>query len=92
MLIELNELRLSDLLFVSVHLQGTASLCLTFYHFCFQGEFEDRPLPNFFAQFLTFLIRENFLQFRYMKSLLLDLGLVLLAGGVLGGLYSDVSN
>ena len=30
------------------------------------------------------------LQFRYIKSLLLDLFLVLLAGGVLGGLYAEV--
>ena len=52
--------------------------------------FFDRVMPNLFWQFLVFLRREGVLQFRYIKSLLLDLFLVLLAGGVLGGLYAEV--
>jgi len=55
------------------------------------GDFEDRSMPNIFLQFMIFLKREGILQFRYIRSLLLDLFLVLIAGGILGGLYAEVS-
>ena len=55
-------------------------------------EFHDRSMPNVFLQFAVFLKREGILQFRYIRSLVLDMFLVLLAGGVLGGLYAEVSN
>ncbi len=54
------------------------------------GDFHDRPMPNVFLQFLVFIKREWILQFRYIKSLLMDMFLVLLAGGVLGALYAEV--
>ena len=47
-------------------------------------------MPNIFSQFFVFLKREAILQLRYIKSLMLDLFLVLLAGGVLGALYAEV--
>ncbi|XP_065051308.1 uncharacterized protein LOC135680985 [Rhopilema esculentum] len=50
----------------------------------------DRPEPNMFSQFFSFLIREFILQFRQIKTVLLDTFLVLLAGGVLGSLYREV--
>ena len=56
----------------------------------FLDEFHDRPMPNIFLQFVVFLKREGILQFRYIRSLFLDMFLVLLAGGVLGGLYAEV--
>eukprot|EP00794_Sanderia_malayensis_P016837 gene16838-18536_t len=54
-------------------------------------QFIDRPMPNIFSQFIFFLKREWVLLFRYIRSLLLDMFLVLLAGGVLGALYAEVS-
>ena len=53
-------------------------------------EFQDRPMPSVFLQFAVLLKREGILQFRYIRSLLLDMFLVLLAGGVLGALYTEV--
>ena len=52
---------------------------------------QDRAMPNFLIQFLTFLRREIRLQFRLSRSLLLDQFLVLLAGGTLGALRKEVS-
>eukprot|EP00794_Sanderia_malayensis_P016777 gene16777-18472_t len=49
-----------------------------------------RPQPNVVSQFGDFLAREIILQFRQIKTMLLDTFLVLLAGGVLGGLYREV--
>ena len=66
-------------------------LVLTLIHLSFLDVFQDRPMPNVFLQFAVFLKREGVLQFRYIKSLALDMFLVLLAGGVLGGLYAEVS-
>ncbi|XP_065072396.1 uncharacterized protein LOC135696807 [Rhopilema esculentum] len=54
-------------------------------------DFQGRAMPNIFSQFFVFLKREAVLQLRYIKSLILDLFLVLLAGGVLGALYAEVS-
>ena len=48
-------------------------------------------MPGVFRQFFTFLCREFLLQFRIRKSLLIDQALVLLAGGVLGALHSEMS-
>ena len=63
---------------------------LTMLLFYIQGNFKDRSMPNVFQQFIVFLKREVILQLRNIKSLLLDMFLVLLAGGVLGALYSEV--
>ncbi|RMX47630.1 hypothetical protein pdam_00015147, partial [Pocillopora damicornis] len=52
---------------------------------------QDRQMPNFLIQFITFLRREIRLQFRLSRSLLLDQFLVLLAGGTLGALRKEVS-
>ena len=56
----------------------------------FAVAFKDRAMSNVFQQFALFLKREGILQFRYIKSLMLDMFLVLLAGGVLGALYAEV--
>ena len=53
-------------------------------------EFQDRPMPNVFLQFAVLLKREGILQFRYIRSLFLDMFLVLIAGGALGALYTEV--
>ena len=66
-------------------------IVLTLLHLSFIEEFHDRPMPNIFLQFAVFLKREGILQFRYIRSLMLDMFLVLLAGGVLGALYAEVS-
>ena len=47
-------------------------------------------MPNVLLQFYVFLKRETTLTFRYIKSLMMDMFLVLLAGGILGALYSEV--
>jgi hypothetical protein len=49
-----------------------------------------RKLPNVFVQTTVFLRRACTLQYRYVATLLLDSALVLLAGGVLGSMFSDV--
>ncbi|CAH3118120.1 unnamed protein product, partial [Pocillopora meandrina] len=50
---------------------------------------QDKQMPNFLIQFITFLRREIRLQFRLSRSLLLDQFLVLLAGGTLGALRKE---
>ena len=60
-------------------------------NFTFIFSDQDRAMPNFLIQFLTFLRREIRLQFRLSRSLLLDQFLVLLAGGTLGALRKEVS-
>nr|XP_058973128.1 uncharacterized protein LOC131799421 [Pocillopora verrucosa] len=54
-----------------------------------QNKDQDRQMPNFLIQFITFLRREIRLQFRLSRSLLLDQFLVLLAGGTLGALRKE---
>ena len=50
------------------------------------------PRPNICHQFLIFLSREFVLQFRMMRTIFLDVFLVLMAGGILGALYQEVSS
>ena len=50
-----------------------------------------RKMPNPFLQFLNFVQREFLLQIRSVKTLLIDIFLVFIAGGILGALYIEVT-